>query len=135
MLAVTPLVSHSHAYHAIYGPVRTRRYRVRTARASHRYNRKCCRCWPFVRVGRFFAALLISPRWEVRRARLGPGLWPGPRRQARWAGRGLRRSRAGPEDRFCEAVRNDLRVPLTLEGPTRIMRGVPALVAVTLSRR
>ena len=24
----------------------------------------------------------------------------------------------GPEDRFCEAVRNDLRVPLTLEGPT-----------------
>ena len=47
---------------------------------------------------------------------MGPGLWPGPRRQARWAGRGLRRSRAGPEDRFCEAVRNDLRVPLTLEG-------------------
>jgi hypothetical protein len=35
-------------------------------------------------------------------------------------------SRVGPEDRFCEAVRNDLRVPLTLEGPTRIMRGVPA---------
>jgi hypothetical protein len=25
---------------------------------------------------------------EVRRARFGPGLWPGPRRQARWAGRG-----------------------------------------------
>ena len=24
---------------------------------------------------------------EVRRARFGPGLWPGPRRQARWAGR------------------------------------------------
>ncbi len=63
---------------------------------------------------------------EVRRARFGPGLWPGPRRQARWVGRGLRRSRAGPEDRFCEAVRNDLRVPLTLEGPTRTMRGVPA---------
>jgi hypothetical protein len=37
------------------------------------------------------------------RAHFGPGLWPGPRRQARWAGRGLRRSRAGPEDRFCEA--------------------------------
>ena len=55
-----------------------------------------------------------------------PGLWPGPRRQARWVGRGLRRSRVGPGDRFCEAVRNDLRVPLTLEGPTRTMRGVPA---------
>jgi hypothetical protein len=27
---------------------------------------------------------------EVRRARSGPGLWPGPRRQARWVGRGLR---------------------------------------------
>ena len=25
---------------------------------------------------------------EVRRAHSGPGLWPGPRRQARWAGRG-----------------------------------------------
>ncbi len=63
---------------------------------------------------------------EVRRARFGPGLWPGPRRQARRVGRGLRRSRVGPEDRFCEAVRNDLRVPLTLEGPIRTMRGVPA---------
>ena len=60
------------------------------------------------------------------RAPIGPGLWPGPRRQARRVGRGLRRSRVGPEDRFCEAVRNDLRVPLTLEGPTRTMRGVPA---------
>jgi hypothetical protein len=58
--------------------------------------------------------------------RFGPGLWPSPRRQARWVGRELQRSRVGPEDRFCEAVRNDLRVPLTLEGPTRIMRGVPA---------
>jgi len=56
------------------------------------------------------------PGREVRRARFGPGLWPGPRRQARWVGRGLQRSRAGPEDRFCEAFRNDLRVPLTLEG-------------------
>jgi hypothetical protein len=27
---------------------------------------------------------------EVRRVRFGPGLWPGPRRQARWAGRGSR---------------------------------------------
>ena len=71
---------------------------------------------------------------EVRRAPIGPGLWPGPRRQARWVGRGLRRSRAGPEDRFCEALRNDLRVPLTLEGPTRTMRGVPLLGPVTLPR-
>jgi len=37
--------------------------------------------------------------------RFGPGLWPGPRRQARWADRGLRRSRSDPEDRFREAVR------------------------------
>jgi hypothetical protein len=64
-------------------------------------------------------------RSRPRRARFGPGLWPGPRRQARWVGRGLQCSRAGPEDRFCEAVGNDLRVPLTLEGPTRTMRGVP----------
>ena len=73
-------------------------------------------------------------RLSVRRARFGPGLWPGPCRQARWAGRGLRRSRAGPADRFCEAVRNDLRVPLTLEGPARTMRGVPARLTVTSSR-
>jgi hypothetical protein len=66
------------------------------------------------------------------RAHFGPGLWPGPRRQARWAGRGLRRSRAGLEDRFCEAVGNDLRVPLTREGSAQIMRGSP--VAVTSSR-
>src|ERR1022692_4806392 len=38
----------------------------------------------------------------------------------------LRRSRVGPEDPFCEAVRKDLRVPLTLEGPTWTMRGVPS---------
>jgi hypothetical protein len=66
------------------------------------------------------------PSAWVRRALFGPGLWPGPRRQARWAGRGLRRSRVGPEDRFCEAVRNDLQVPLTLEGPARTMRGAPS---------
>ena len=50
---------------------------------------------------------LLSTGVTVRRALSGPGLWPGPRRQARWAGRGLRRSRVGPEDRFCEAVRNN----------------------------
>ena len=31
-------------------------------------------------------------------------------------------------------ARNDLRVPLTLQGPARAMRGVPAPVAVTSSR-
>ena len=35
-------------------------------------------------------------------------------------------SRVGHEDSFCEAVRNDLWVPLTLEGPARTTRGVPA---------
>jgi hypothetical protein len=65
----------------------------------------------------------------------GPGLWPGPRRQARWAGRGLRRSRVGPDDRFCDAVRNDHRVPLTLEGPARTMRGAPALWLSPFIRR
>jgi hypothetical protein len=30
---------------------------------------------------------------KVRRARFGPGLWPGPRRQARWVGRGLQGQR------------------------------------------
>jgi hypothetical protein len=72
---------------------------------------------------------------EVRRVRFGPGLWPGPRLQARRAGRGLRRSRVGPEDRFCGAVRNDLRVPLTLEWPARTMRGVPAPSLWPFARR
>jgi hypothetical protein len=41
----------------------------------------------------------------------------------------------GPEDRFCEAVRSDLRVPLTLEGPTRTMCGILAVTTVTFARR
>jgi hypothetical protein len=44
---------------------------------------------------------------------------------------GLGRSRADPEDRFCGVVRNDLRVPLTLEGAPRAMRGIPAPMAET----
>jgi hypothetical protein len=32
-------------------------------------------------------------------------------------------SRVGPEDHFCEAVRNDLRVPLTVEGHPRTLSG------------
>jgi hypothetical protein len=57
-----------------------------------------------------------------RRACSGPGLWPGPRRQARWAGRGLqgqRRAAGASRTAGCEA-------PLRLEGPARIMRGVPS---------
>ncbi len=47
---------------------------------------------------------------------LALGLWPeGVQR--------LRRSRVGPEDHFCEAVRNDLRVPLTVEGHPRTLSG------------
>ncbi len=84
--------------------------------------------------------------------RAWPLAWPSP--SGPLGRQRLRRSRVGPEDRFCEAVRNnhaplrgaavgyenwvprahqnpvfvsnDLRVPLTLEGPTRTMRGVPA---------
>jgi hypothetical protein len=58
---------------------------------------------------------------EVRRARSGPGLWPGPCRQARWVGRGLqgqRRAAGASRAAGCEA-------PLRLEEPTRTMRGVP----------
>ncbi len=58
---------------------------------------------------------------EVCRARFGPGLGPGPRRQARWAGRGLqgqRRTAGASRAAGCEA-------PLRLEGPARTMRGVP----------
>ncbi len=39
-------------------------------------------CLPVLLIG---AGLLT----EVCRAPFGPGLWPGPCRQARWAGRGL----------------------------------------------
>jgi hypothetical protein len=68
---------------------------------------------------------------KVRRARSGPGLWPGPRRQARWAGRGLqgqRRAAGASRAAGCEA-------PLRLEEPARTMRGAPPPVAMTSSRR
>src|SRR6266568_9398756 len=75
-------------------------------------------------------------RWPAhggspRAYRARPLAWPSPSGPL-----GRQRSPASraPEDRFCEAVRNDLRVPLTLEGPTQTMRGVPAPVAVTSSR-
>ena len=63
-------------------------------------------------------------RGSPRAYRAWPLAWPMP--LGPLGCRGLQRSRVGPEDRFCEAVRNDLRVPLTLEGPARTMRGVPA---------
>jgi hypothetical protein len=47
----------------------------------------------------------------------------------------LRRSRVGPEDPFCEAGRKDLGVPLTLEGRTRTMRGVPSRCLWPFARR
>ena len=79
-----------------------------------------------------FPVLLIGPRWEVRCAPVGPGLWPGPCRQARWVGRGsgvngaaVGRVRA---ERGCGA-------PLRLEGPARTMRGVPVRSAVAFARR
>jgi hypothetical protein len=44
-----------------------------------------------------FRVLLIGG--DVRRTHFGPGLWPGPRRQARWAGsrlQGQRRAEGAP---------------------------------------
>jgi hypothetical protein len=76
---------------------------------------------------------------EVRRAPLGPGLWPGPRRQARRVGRGSARKggsrRCFLRSGFCGAVRKDLRVPLWVEGPTRTMRGVPTRCLRPFTRR
>jgi hypothetical protein len=74
----------------------------------------------------------FARRGSPRTYRAWPLAWPSPSGPLGW--QRLRRSRAGPEDRFCEAIRNDLQVPLTLEGPARTMRGiVPALVAVRRS--
>jgi hypothetical protein len=52
---------------------------------------------------------------------LGPGLWPGPRRQARGAGRGSR-----VKGLRLRSKRRAEGAPLRLEGPARTMRGVPA---------
>ena len=88
---------------------RTRHQRFQHA-ASSRFHHGWMSVW-----------LLHSAAVHVRRAPIGPGLWPGPRRQARWAGRGLRgQRRAAGASRAagCGA-------PLRLEGPARTMRGVP----------
>jgi hypothetical protein len=68
-----------------------------------------------------------------RAIRAWPLAWPSP--SGPLGRQRLRRSRVGPEDPFCEAVRKDLRVPLTLEGPTWTMRGVPSGACDTLFRR
>jgi hypothetical protein len=86
--------------------------------------------------GRFNSAMrapradLADQQLEVRRALIGPGLWPGPRRQARRVGGGSARKggsrRSFLRSGICGAVRKDLRLLLRVEGPTRIMRGVQA---------
>ena len=55
------------------------------------------------------------------------GVWRTDVRAAELAG-GVRRllgSRVSPEDHFCEAVRNDLRVPLMVEGIPGYRTGHP----------
>ena len=74
-----------------------------------------------------FGAQRFDPRTENRelhpakvcRAPVGPGLWPGPRRQARWGARG---SAFNGAPKVLSAER---KAPLRLEGPARTMRGVP----------
>jgi hypothetical protein len=78
--------------------------------------------------GKCHVVLLLDPMSTCggapRASRAWPLAWPSPSGPLGWQRSPA--SRVGPEDRFCEAVRNDLRVPLTLEEPARTMRGVPA---------
>ena len=67
------------------------------------------------------SCLVNNPVDGVRRAPAGPGLWPGPPCQARWAGSGLQgRRRAGGASRT-----SGMRSTVRLEGPARTMRGRP----------
>jgi hypothetical protein len=50
------------------------------------------RCTGGNRLANSYLSVLVVVA-EVHRARLRPGLWPGPRRQARWVGSGLRGQR------------------------------------------
>jgi hypothetical protein len=68
----------------------------------------------------------ISAEWDVRRAPFGPGLRPGPRRQACWGRQDSGAQGWVPEIVSAKRLENDLRVPLTPEGLTRTVRGVPA---------
>jgi hypothetical protein len=69
-----------------------------------------------------------------RAFRAWPVAWPSPSGLLGRLPLGLRRSRVGPDDRFCEAVRNDHRVPLTLEGadPDNARRCGPGSVTFSL---
>ncbi len=49
-----------------------------------------CRSSLLTRIGGCRLGCCTLPATQVCRALTGPGLWPGPRRQARWAGRGSR---------------------------------------------
>jgi hypothetical protein len=72
--------------------------------------------WELLRLGGLIDTVGGSP------CASGPGLGPGPCRQARWGGRGLqgqRRAEGASRAAGCEA-------PLRLEGPAWTMRGVPA---------
>ena len=62
--------------------------------------------------------------------RFGPGLRPGPRRQARWVPLGSGAQGRVPKILSAKRLERIFGVPLTLEGPTWTMRGVPAPVAV-----
>ena len=89
--------------------------RVRFLEASSR--RKIVRVWAHYFIGEAEDFGRFAARVP------GPGLWPGPRRQARWAGRGLRgQRRAAGASRAvgCEE-------PLRPEGSARTMRGAPVL--------
>ena len=69
----------------------------------------------------------------VRRARFGPGLWPGPRRQARWGGGQPKLSFAGTVRRraydavqraACPVASSDAEADRVSRGPGRIQRFV-----------
>ena len=93
----------------------------------------------------YIAAKIIPPRFRIiETARDCPQLvGDGPRPVRAGSGlalgfwqegvQRLRRSRAGPEDDFCEAVRNDLRVPLTVEGHPRTLSGPSTEPGLTLN--
>ena len=94
---------------------------------GHRYREaspNLCRRGLAAFVGAHKQLLTCRLQASPRAFRAWPLAWPSSSGPLGW--QRLRRSRVGPEDRFCEAVRNDLRVPLTPEGPARTMRGFPA---------
>jgi hypothetical protein len=80
---------------------------------------------PRISRGSAFRWLTASCPPAPCRGWLAPGsgqAWPSPRLLA-GGGSEAPRSRAGPEDHFCAVVRNDLQVPLTVEGKPRTLSG------------